>query len=410
MKKALSLLLAILMIAVGVVPAMAMETDEIHEIFSVSDEELFSDTFGVSASTYSVNNVSNNGVIYDYNVTLEEDGTYSASMEFDVVINGTANRANASGTLDKVELDDGSVYLSGPLDGSIEVGNKEYKIIVGFQTEYGSKEISAGITLENENLLHFAFGKYEMPDEIFEKNYSTISAAEYNESMTLNNNYVSQDSIQANFSTISTISRTSNYSPSIVHILKVYYSPTGNFLAATVSSNSDVFLTDSFYSTSKVYQTKTTFEHIYSGLSHSYIERVVKGPDENNSDVSLSNLFSFLGLVYKAIQNATGITLPLDSVVETLISNGGGGSYTRKYEDGRTRCIITTRPSTSYDINKPNQQVPLTLVLHCACNDTPANYNYKVSSELRYVCTHIKEIYYIDAFDAITNTFSIPID
>ena len=168
MKKALSLLLAILMIAVGVVPAMATETDEIHEIFSISDEELFSDTFGVSASTYSVNNVSNNGVIYDYNVTLEEDGTYSASMEFDVVINGIAHRATAFGTLDAVELDNGSIYLSGPLDGTIEAGNNEYKIIVGFQTEYGSDEISAGITLENENILHFAFGNYEMPNEIYE--------------------------------------------------------------------------------------------------------------------------------------------------------------------------------------------------------------------------------------------------
>ena len=86
MKKALSLLLALLMVMATAVPAMATEANEKYEILSISNEELFANTFGVSANTHSVNNTSSNGVIYDYNVALEEDGAYHASIAFDVIM------------------------------------------------------------------------------------------------------------------------------------------------------------------------------------------------------------------------------------------------------------------------------------------------------------------------------------
>lgn len=138
MKKALSLLLAILMIAINVVPAVASETDEMYEISSVSNSKLFADTFGITVEEYSLSNIANNGVVYDYNVIFEKNGTYSASMEFDVVINGKAHHAAVLGTLDAIKLDNGNIYLSRPLDGSINIEDNKYKIIVGFQTEYES--------------------------------------------------------------------------------------------------------------------------------------------------------------------------------------------------------------------------------------------------------------------------------
>ncbi len=82
MKKALSLLLALLMVMATAVPAMATETTKKYEILSISNEKLFANTFGESANTHSISNASSNGIIYDYNVTLEEDGVYHASIAY----------------------------------------------------------------------------------------------------------------------------------------------------------------------------------------------------------------------------------------------------------------------------------------------------------------------------------------
>lgn len=82
MKKALSLLLALLMVMATAVPAMATETTKKYEILSISNEKLFANTFGESANTHSMSNASSNGIIYNYNVTLGEDEAYHASIAY----------------------------------------------------------------------------------------------------------------------------------------------------------------------------------------------------------------------------------------------------------------------------------------------------------------------------------------
>ncbi|MBQ7938385.1 MAG: hypothetical protein IJ283_07840 [Oscillospiraceae bacterium] len=382
MKKAISLLLSILMIAVGVVPAMATETDEIHEIFSVSDEELFSDTFGVSAAIYSRNNVSNNGVIYDYNVTLEEDGTYSASMEFDVVINGTAHRATAFGTLDAVELDNGSIYLSGPLDGTIEVGNNEYKIIVGFQTEYGSDEISAGITLENNDVLHFAFGNYEMPDEIY---------SEYQE-----------NSAEPKVSHNSELNRAATGSGG-VNILRVDYNRSQRQFSASVKSDAAALLTDSFYSTSRVYKVWLDF---YGTSTDSRLGDFLSGPKQTENNKLASYVVAAITDLIDLGFSSNDITLPTSLTYEVLkeILSGPNVSFDIDDPYGQYKGIAADVSSGNFDTN------PFCASIHVYTNSTQSGYrSFKATSDIRYVCTHIKAIYYIDT-DSVSQIRSLYID
>lgn len=382
MKKAISLFLSILMIAVGLVPAMAMETDEIYEIFSVSDEELFSDTFGVSASTYSVNNVSNNGVIYDYNVILEEDGTYSASMEFDVVINGIAHRATAFGTLDAVELDNGSIYLSGPLDGTIEVGNNEYKIIVGFQTEYGSDIISAGITLENEDILHFAFGNYEMPDEIYSEYQENSAEPEVSHNSELNR--------------ATTVSGGTN-------ILGVHYNRSQRQFSASVKSDAAALLTDSFYSTSRVYKVSLDFNAL---STDGRLGDFLSGPKPNETNKLASYVVAAItDLIVLGFSN-NNITLPSALTYEVLKSILTGSGVTFDIDDpyGQYKGVVANVSSGNFDTN------PFCASIHVYTNSTQSGYrSFKATSDIRYVCTHIKAIYYVDT-DSVSLTRSLYID
>lgn len=392
MKKALSLLLAILLVTVGVVPAMATETDEIHEIFSVSDTELFADTFGMAAATYVTNSVANNGVIYDYNVTLEEDGTYNAFMEFDVVINGTAHRATALGTLNEVVLENGSTYLSGPLDGSIEVGNNEYKIIVGFQTEYGSDEISAGITLENEAVLHFAFGDYEMPDEIYETHWiesgnSVISRSQVDlsnsKSTTLRSvgtyTVVGSDAVKA-----------SNIS-SNVSFFTAYYNTYPDYLYVEITADSSPLLTDAFYSTSRVYSTTTTLEATDSSTYPS-IYRFVHYPGDDVGDT----VGTYIRDVFELIDSFAGIPIPLTSILDLYESTTGPVSSTNS-NTIRTKFTLTTKPAHG-DYGQGNTPpLPILWELHTAVT---GSYEYTVTSNVRFVCTNIKQIYYVNAYTA----------
>lgn len=404
MKKAISLLLSILMIAVGVVPAMATETDEIHEIFSVSDEELFSDTFGVSASTYSINNVSNNGVIYDYNVTLEEDGTYSASMEFDVVINGIAHRATAFGTLDAIELDNGNIYLSGPLDGNIEVGNHEYKIIVGFQTEYGSDEISAGITLENENILHFAFGEYELSDANFEKIYSSenTQGEVSNNCSFYNEDLISTTSANNNYTFKATDADT--YNGAIINTIKLYYNDNEDLLAGLSIPNSNTILEVTTHTTAKVYRVKLIFK---ANSDPAYFEGFYYDPGVgkigNVYGDYVYTLAKSLADIYGSVANS-GIALPdiiwLDSIRNTFL-----GPVTSSEEStDRREIYYQSYPSyQSATAGRTIQEVSFPGVVRAVCTTT-GTYSLSVTSNLRYICTNGKLTYYIDSVATATSS------
>ena len=391
MKKALSLLLALLMVMATAVPAMATEANEKYEILFISNEELFANTFGVSANTHSVNNTSSNGVIYDYNVALEEDGAYHASIAFDVIIDGVAHHATASGILDAEELEDGSIYLSGPLDGNIEIGNNKYTIIVGFQTEYGSDEISAGITLENDSILHFAFGNYEMPDEIYETYQSdSDNSITVNSQVELPCEAILSDPDLGVYTLSGSASTKAANIDSLVNFVSIYYNTTLNYLYVEVKADSSPLLTDSFYSTSRVYSTNTSVTaNDPNDLAHIY--RFVRYPGDDDDD----EVGQYIKKFFNAISSFPGLSTPASAIISIYENAEGPVSATNNAN--KTKFTLTTRPSSG-DYGYGNTP-PLPVIWQLATSST-GTFKYTVTSDVRFVCTKIKQIYYVNAYTA----------
>lgn len=401
MKKALSLLLALLMVMATAVPAMATETTKKYEILSISNEKLFANTFGESANTHSMSNASSNGIIYNYNVTLGEDEAYHASIAFDVIINGVAHHAIASGTLDAKELGDGSVYLCGPLDGTIKIGNSKYTIIVGFQTEYGSDEISAGITLENESILHFAFGDYEMPDEIYETyQIDSGNSITANSQVKLPREEIFSNTDSGTYTLVGSASANASNISSSINFVRAFYNVYPNFLYVEVKADSSPLLTDSFYSTSRVYSTTTSVKKA-DNSDYPYIKRFVHYPGDDVENTVGPYIKSFFELV----DAFSGIPIPLSTIL-SIYESATGSISVPDNNVIRTKYTLTTKPSSG-DYGQGNTP-PLPILWELSATIT-GTYKYTVTSDVRFVCTKIKQIYYVNAYTASTS-FNLHVD
>lgn len=382
---------------VNSVPALAVNQENLSEnydIRSISSESMFEGIFGATENPYTSMSATAPFVNYTVQIVPSEDGIYNVNIDFVICNSNRTYPANASGTAEEITLESGGRYISGPLDGEISTPeNDTYKIIVGFQSELNSQEISAGVNIINgDENLYFAFGKYVMPDEIYEKFQSTG----INTDMPENDDIVTDDSDLLPASDTEYLHRGGDASidenGNYIGILDTYYSEYRDVLFATLTSDSESLLVDDFFSTCRVYSAHVEFNTTDHDAG---IERFYYLPGSENVG---SDLGDFIADVFNDAVSLAGIPIPTSTILRAIRATLSGGITTNIPTSERT-ATFDTKLTTSGNFDEA--PLPVAIELY---GTVPGTYNYKTTANIRYICTMIKDIYYVDTDDMTTSS------
>lgn len=367
--------------------AAAVETTE-TDLRSISDPDLFYALFpdkGIRTLTKSDPTVR-------YTVQYSDDGTEetTVNLRFTLCDGGALYNANVVGVVEKIKLSNGAYYISGPLDGTVIGANgTTHEIVVGFQSESGSDCISAGVAISTEGRnLFFSFGQYEMPDEIYCE-HQKLDGSPYVMSVNTNEAVTSINAADAYVICGSHSFGNRN------DALNVYYNHYRQAVAATVRSDSESVKRDKFFSTSRVYSVDVAVDTSKGGSGYVRIECFLHLPSDG--PVNGNRLGEYALSILKIL---AGQGIPLEGKLTWDIANSVCstmvGSLTPKVTGinmtNTLATAITKVSSGTFD------EVPLSVAvqLRSAGVDTC---NLKTTASIRYICTHIKEIYYVNSPD-----------
>lgn len=390
MKKIISCILAVLvMVSALSLNSYAVAVDTtVTDLRSISDPDLFYELFPEKGIRTLANSEPSVRYTVEYSADNAEETT--VNLHFTLCDGGALYNANVVGVVEKTELSNGTYYISGPLDGTIIGANgSTHEIVVGFQSESGSDCISAGVTVNTEDgYLFFAFGQYEMPDEIYSE-HQKLDGSPYAMSVNANEYPASTNSADTY------VRRGFQHLGGGNEILEVYYNPYRQSVAATVQSDSEKVKRDSFFSTSRVNSVEVKVDTSKGGEGYVRVECFLHLPEDGPIIGNKLGQYAFDVLKILA---ARGIPLKgqltwdiANSVCSTLT-----GNLTPKITGinitNTVATVITKVTSGTFD------EVPLSIAvqLRSAGIDTC---DLRTTASIQYVCTHIKDIYYVNSQD-----------
>lgn len=277
MKKIISCILAALVMISGLSLnsyAVAVDTT-VTDLRSISDSDLFYELFpDKGMHTHALTN-SDSTVRYTVQYSADNTEETTVNLRFTLCDGGALYNANVFGVVEKTKLSNGAYYISGPLDGTIiGADGATHEIIVGFQSELGSDCISAGVAVGiKDEYLFFAFGQYEMPDEIYFE-HQKLDGSPY-----IMNVDTSDFPARAN-SADTYVSKGFHKLGDGKEALNVYYNSYWETIAVTVLSDSERPNRGDFFTSGRVYSGKIDFEvSKKNGLCHVFFERFNHIPD-----------------------------------------------------------------------------------------------------------------------------------
>lgn len=367
--------------------AVAVDTTE-TDLRSISDPDLFYELFPDKG----IRTLSDNTPTVRYVVQYSSDSTEetTVNLRFTLCDGGAQYNGNVVGVVEKTKLSNGAYYISGPLDGTIiGVNGIQHEIVVGFQSELGSDCISAGITVNTEDKnLFFSFGQYEMPDEIYSE-YQKLDGAPYVMSID-----AGEYPTSTNAADTYVICRSHSFGDRN-DALNVYYNHYRQAVAATVRSDSESVKRDKFFSTSRVYSVDVAVDTSKGGSGYVRIECFLHLPSDG--PVNGNRLGEYALSILKIL---AGQGIPLEGKLTWDIANSVCSTMVGSLTPKVTGINITNTLATA--ITKVSSgtfdKVPLSVAvqLRSAGVDTC---DLKTTASIRYICTHIKEIYYVNSPD-----------
>lgn len=393
MKKFLICILAALVMASSLsLNSYAVAVDAtVTDLRSISDPDLFYELFPEKGIRTLANSEPTVRYTVEYSADNAEETT--VNLHFTLCDGGALYNANVAGVVEKTELSNGTYYISGPLDGTIiGADGTTHEIVVGFQSESGSDCISAGVAVDTKDeYLFFAFGQYEMPDEIYSEHQKL------DDSSCIMNVDTNDFPSSAN-SADTYVPKGSHKLAGRGEELKVYYNSRWQTVAATVQSNSAKLKTDNFFSTSRVHTGKIEFEASKSGgVCHVFFNRFSYVPDSGTTPIA-----KYLNdILLELFTGSVPLPFPWDTISASISSIGG--SIARDpigMSPTKTLAYVDAKVSSG-DFDQAPLAAAVTMDVDSHRTDTC---HLKTTASIRYVCTHIKEIYYVDTQNMCVET------
>ena len=386
MKKIISCILAVLvMVSALSLNSYAVAVDTtVTDLRSISDPDLFYELFPEKGIRTLANSEPSVRYTVEYSADNAEETT--VNLHFTLCDGGALYNANVVGVVEKTELSNGTYYISGPLDGTIiGADGTTHEIVVGFQSESGSDCISAGVTVNaKDEYLFFAFGQYEMPNEIYSE-YQKLDGSPYTMNVNANEAVTSTNAADAY------VCRGTHSLSGGNETLGLYYNPYWQTIAATVRSDSEKVKKDSFFSTSRVYSGKIEFETYKKDEEcHVFFDRFSHIPNSGTTPIG-----NYLNTILIELFTKS-VPLPFAWNVIDAVSSSIQGSIERNpvgMSGTQTLAYVNAKVSSgNFD------QAPLAAAVTMGV-DSNLTYtcHLKTTASIRYVCTHIKEIYYVNS-------------
>ena len=110
---------------------------------------------------------------YSYELRLGENNSTTANVItcVNLNLNGSSISVQAAGEVNPYPISESVVLWEGPLDGTVEIGNELYEVIVGFATLSDSPSAQMTVTLqgtETNDLMIFTVGGNVITDEVYQ--------------------------------------------------------------------------------------------------------------------------------------------------------------------------------------------------------------------------------------------------
>lgn len=392
---ALCIVLGLMVASITATASYEVLSDGEFGIRTISDRSMFEELFASTQNRSVLTGSENPCIEYEVQISPAGDTSYNVNLDFVIHNSGDSYYANANGIVSMTMLDSGQSYIAGPLEGAIILSdNDTYDIIVGFQSELNSEDISAGVNVvTGDGNLYFAFGEYVMPDDIFD----TYQSTDMETGMISDVVNSSVTSLPPGDEEYSFVGRdTSTHSDgSVIGIFDIYYSVGRGVIATTLSSNADALLQDDFFSTSRVYSADV---EVSTDDLDAAIERFYYYPGEAGVG---SDLGDFVADVFSDICGFLPVPIPSATIINMVRNTLSGGISATISPNERTATFNTNVNTGNYD------DVPLTVAVELR-GTLPGDYEYTSVSSMRYVCTQIKDIYYVDTDEMqVVDTFSV---
>lgn len=334
--------------------------------------------------------------VYDVSFEENEDGLY-ANMYFEI---GELH-GNVSGKVEERQLSTGEVYISGPLRGKvISSSGDNYDVIVGLQTSDRASDISAAVNIKvDAEHVFFAFGSYIMPDEVYAENTIAKEEMSANNDVHVLENEIGIMSNNESDDFVGYTEARTRYEDTntVINKLKPYYSENRNVLVAVATSNAEGVLSGGLFTSSRVYEAVVGFE---SEDRDSFIDRFYYVPGE---DGIRSAPGGFIHDVFEMLlEMTTRISVPAATILDLVANSLAGGTDT--YTNAtKTYAEFSTQISRG---DFDDSGLPVAVQLEA---NPSGDYNYTITSDITYLCVHLKDTYYVDA-DTASRTISIDVD